>query len=119
MHAEDDVFSISIRAAPFVTEQPRVRLDQWCVLDDGSSLYLAGILSNGSTLRVTTAIVSLDPATRTWRTSSGRMYDTPGLPVRDPQVRELLHQMATVLHRGVLLTDKTVECWRRICSEGK
>lgn len=119
MQAEDDVFPIAIRAAPCVTEQPRVRLDEWCVLDDGSSLYLAGVLPNGGTLRVTTAIVSLEPVTRTWRTSSGRVYDTPGPPARDPQLRELLHQMASVLHRDLVLTDKTVECWRRICSEGK
>ena len=119
MHADANDFPIAIRAAPFVTEQPRVRLDQWCVLGDGSSLYLAGVLANGSTLRVTTAIVSLDPVTRTWRTSSGRVYDTPGPPARDPQLRELLHQMASVLHRNFVLTDKTVECWRRICSKGK
>lgn len=117
MHPEDDVFPIVIRAAPFVTEQPRVRLDEWCVLDDGSSSYLAGVLANGSTLRVTTAIVSLDPVTRTWRTSSGRVYDTPGSPACDTNLRELLYQMATVLHRNIALTDKTVECWRRICSE--
>lgn len=82
------------RPAPGVGAQPQVVLAHWRLfIGHGRRRYLAGVLSGQTTLRVTSAIVTADPLTRTWRTVSGRVYETPGPPAQDSALCALLASM--------------------------
>lgn len=82
------------RPAPGVGAQPRVVLAHCRLfIGHGRGRYLAGVLPGQATLRVTSAIVAADPLTRSWRTVSGRVYETPGPPARDPALCALLASM--------------------------
>ena len=82
------------RPAPGVGAQPWVALAHWRLfIGHGRRRYLAGVLSGQATLRVTSALVSADPLTRSWRTVSGRVYETPGPPAQDPALCALLASM--------------------------
>ena len=84
----------SWRPAPGVAAQPRVVLAHWRLfVGQGRGRYLAGVLPGQATLRVTSAIVAADPLTRTWRTVSGRVHETPGPPAREPALCALLASM--------------------------
>lgn len=74
------IIDIGLRAAPNVMEQPRVTLDSWMVLQDLEGCFLVGVVRATGKLRFTTHVVEVNDAQRTWVTSSGRIYDTPGLP---------------------------------------
>lgn len=93
-----------VRNAPDVHEQPHVVLTDWQVFDDGQACYLAGLLPNGHTLRVTTAVKSVRVASRTWITSSGRVYKTQGPPASDSALMAMLERMATALRGRTLKT---------------
>ena len=82
------------RPAPGVGAQPRVVLAHWRLfIGHGRWRYLAGVLPGQATLRVTSAIVAADPLTRSWRTGSGRVYETPGPAAWDPALCALLASM--------------------------
>jgi hypothetical protein len=103
-----------LRNAPAVGAQPSVVLIEWRVFAFGSAVILAGVLANGRTLRVTTPVRALQPATRTWTTSSGRIYQTPNPPASDEKLRAVLDRFAQV-HAGTCdVADVTEDFWRRI-----
>ena len=82
------------RPAPGVAAQPRVVLAHWRLfIGRGRGHYRAGVLPGQATLRVTSDLVAADPLTRTWRTGSGRVYETPGPPARDSSLCALLASM--------------------------
>jgi hypothetical protein len=87
------MYVLDVRPAPQVSDQPRVTLTDWCVFRSGDDRFLAGVLANGTTMRCTTAVRTMDPFTKIWVTSSGRRYETTGSPAR-PEVRALLQVMA-------------------------
>lgn len=104
---------VVIRKAPDVLEQPRVLLSDWRVFDDGHGCFLAGLLVNGTTMRFTTRVESVDTRSRTWRTSSGRVYETPSPPTTDTDLRLLLETSAAATLGGARLTDCTDQVWPR------
>jgi len=78
-------FDIPIRQAPDVLDQPRVQTSQWRLLRDGDQLFLMCQRVGTSTIRATTPIRSVDPASMTLHTASGRVYDLLGPPSEDPE----------------------------------
>jgi hypothetical protein len=105
---------IVVRQAPDVLAQPRVLLSDWRVFDAGAGCFLAGLLPNGTTMRFTTPIQSVDPAARIWRTWSGRVYETPLPPTTDSELRFLLETTAAAFARGAPITDHTDEFCRPV-----
>ena len=74
----------SMRQAPSVAHQPYVELTDWHVIEcQGIQRFLLGLLPGKETMRITTNIQTVDFATRTWITQSGRTYYTPGGPTSD------------------------------------
>lgn len=104
MTPRPDLF-VFFRHAPDVLAQPRMVLSDWRLFDDGQGYFLAGLLPNGRTMRVTTPIQSVDRASRTWRTSSGRVYETPQPPTASSDLCALLATMAAGFARGAPVTD--------------
>ena len=100
------------RPAPGVAEQPRVVLAHWRLfIGHGRGRYLGGVLPGQATLRATSAIVAANPLTRTWRTVSGRMYETPGPPARDPALCARLASMVTTDKMNNPPLDVTDAAW--------
>lgn len=103
---------LSLRPAPDVSVQPAMLLTDWRVIaGQGGDRFLLGLLSNQKTLRITTAIQTVDPVTRTWRTLSGRFYETPSPPTQNLQLQEKMRLLvcADGIHGPVL--DVTDDVW--------
>ena len=101
------------RCAPDVSAQPRIELADWRVLMDyEGERFLIGILPNRATLRITTALQAIDPSMRVWVTQSGRVYETPGPPTGDRQLREQMGRLARVSGLGEGSCDVTDVVWR-------
>jgi hypothetical protein len=77
-------FDIPIRPAPNVLDQPRVQTRQWRLLRYGDHHFLMCQRVGASTVRVTTPIQSMNPASMTVQTGSGRVYELLGPPSDDP-----------------------------------
>ncbi|WP_145979431.1 hypothetical protein [Ramlibacter tataouinensis] len=106
--------SVEIRHAPRVDAQPVVVLATWRVFASGPAVMLAGVLAEALRLRITTPVQSWQPSTRTWSTSSGRVYHTPGPPTSDALLQAVLERFAQV-HVGICdVEDVTERYWRRI-----
>ena len=100
------------RPAPTVGAQPRVVLAHWRVfVGCERRRFLAGMLPRHKTLRVTSAIVDADSLTRTWRTRSGRVYETPGPPARDLALCALLASMVCTYESIDQLIDVSEAAW--------
>lgn len=74
------------RIAP-IPEEPEKTLDAWSVWEvsrgfapGAYTLHVAGFAREGCKVRVSTAILTLDPASRRCRTQSGRVYCLDGRP---------------------------------------
>ena len=81
----------SWRLAPDVNAQPTMVLAHWRVfMDAGGERFLAGMLPNQATLRITSPIQAIDLVSRTWLTESGRAYETPGPPAASVLLRQML-----------------------------
>ena len=103
----------SWRCAPDVSVQPRVELADWRVLMDyEGERFLVGILPSRATLRITTALRAIDPSTRMWVTQSGRVYETPGPPSENTQLREQMGVLARASGLGEGSRDVTAAVWR-------
>lgn len=101
------------RCAPDVSTQPRVQLADWRVLMDyEGERFLVGILPSRATLRITTPLRAIDPSTRMWVTQSGRVYETPGPPTEDRQLREQMGLLARANGLGEGSRDVTAIVWR-------
>ena len=101
------------RCAPDVSAQPRLELADWRVLMDyEGERFLIGILTNRATLRITTVLRAIDPSTRVWVTQSGRVYETPGPPTEDRQLREQMGWLARASGLGEGSRDVTDVVWR-------
>ena len=101
------------RCAPDVSAQPTIELADWRVLMDyEGERVLNGLLPNRATLRITTALRAIDPSTRVWVTQSGRVYETPGPPTGDRQLREQMGRLARVSGLGEGSRDVTDVVWR-------
>lgn len=101
------------RPAPDVSAQPKIQLAYWRVLMDyAGTRYLVGLLPNNATLRITTAIKTSELVSRTWRTQSGRVYETPGAPTEDWQLREQMSLLARASGLGEGSRDVTAVVWR-------
>jgi hypothetical protein len=77
-------FDIPIRPAPNVLDQPRVQTRQWRLLRYGDHHFLMCQRVGASTVRVTTPIQSMNLASMTVQTGSGRVYELLGPPSDDP-----------------------------------
>lgn len=102
----------SQRQAPNVDNQPQVVLVYWRLFEVKTAQYcLAGIVPDLMVLRITTLIQAFDPAMRTWITSSGRMYETPGPPTGDSALRADMLRLA--FSSGILgdIRDVSDEFW--------
>ena len=85
----------SQRQAPNVDKQPQVVLVCWRLFEVARAQYcLTGIVPELMVIRITSLIQAFDPALRTWITSSGRMYETPGPPTRDSALRADMLRLA-------------------------
>ena len=79
----------SIWLVPGVDEQPKVTLENWCVmrltdqLTATSSVYLVGRLVPEWEGRVSSAVLHIHRATMRARTASGRLYELSGSPGYD------------------------------------
>lgn len=107
----------SWRQAPDVSVQPKMALTAWRLFEvEGRERFLVGVLPNQKTLRVTTQIQTVDPVSRTWRTQSGRLYETPSPPTENPQLHEQMRLLicASGIHGAVL--DVTDEVWNAMQS---
>lgn len=103
----------SWRPAPDVNAQPRMQLTNWRLLMDyEGARFLVGILPSQHTLRITTAIQAVDRVSRTWRTQSGRVYETPGPPTDDRKLREQMGRLARASGLGEGSRDVTDVVWR-------
>jgi hypothetical protein len=78
------IFDIPIRPAPDVLDQPQVQTRQWRLLRYGDHHFLMCQRVGASTVRVTTPIQSMNPASMTVQTGSGRVYELLGPPSDDP-----------------------------------
>jgi hypothetical protein len=64
-----------------IEEQPSLTLTEWKVVEiDVGTRHFVGYNAEGREGRVSTAIVSFDPATGKGRTASGRVYQIEGRP---------------------------------------
>ena len=100
------------RPAPAVGAQPRVVLAHWRVfMSCERQRFLAGMLPRHMTLRVTSAIVDADFLARTWRTRSGRVYETPGPPARDLALCALLASMVCANESIDQVIDVSESVW--------
>jgi len=69
------------RRAPDVASQPFVKIRRWQVVRTAiGEEMLVGVLDNGFTWRVTTAIVNFSASDRRVTTRSGRLYELDGAP---------------------------------------
>jgi hypothetical protein len=70
---------------PTTAEEPKLTLRRWFVIEctDGHR-YVLGWCPERHEGRVSTAIISFDPASMTLRTQSGRLYLLAGEPGFDP-----------------------------------
>lgn len=102
----------TLRDAPSVTEQPKMTMMQWRVLElsDGAKV-LAGMLIDQPTLRIATAIVAHESSR--FMTSSGRAYTLLGAPCSDPDVLVCIAQQLALLGDSVK-RDLTEEYWSTI-----
>ena len=102
----------SWRDAPDVRTQPQMCITAWRVFEDqGSDRFLVGLLPNEITLRTTTAIVMVDPVSRTWLTQSGRLYQTPDPPTQDIQLQKTMRLLVQAGGVCGALSDATEEIW--------
>ena len=102
----------SQRQAPNVDKQPQVVLVCWRLFEVARAQYcLTGIVPELMVLRITSLIQAFDPALRTWTTSSGRMYETPGPPTRDSALRADMLRLACASGIPGDIHDVSDEVW--------
>ena len=102
----------SQRHAPNVDKQPQVVLVGWRLFKVTRAQYcLTGIVPDLMVLRITSLIQAFDPAMRTWMTSSGRMYETPGPPTRDSALRADMLRLACTSGIHGDIRDVSDEVW--------
>ena len=70
-----------------------------------------GIVPDLRVLRITSLIQAFDPAMRTWITSSGQMYETPGPPTRDSALRADMLRLACASGIPEDMRDVSDEVW--------
>ena len=102
----------SQRQAPNVDKQLQVVLVCWRLFEVARAQYcLTGIVPELMVLRITSLIKAFDPALRTWITSSGRMYETPGPPTRDSALRADMLRLACASGIPGDIHDVSDEVW--------
>lgn len=75
---------LHLRSAPSVSEQPRVALHSWRMVEDAMGRqYIVALTPSGS-LRTTSAVIEVALGSRTVTTQSGRVYELREEPVQDP-----------------------------------
>ena len=106
----------SWRQAPNVSVQPKMMLTVWRLFEIEGERFLVGVIPDQKTLRVTTPIQTVDPVSRTWRTQSGRLYETPSPPTQNHQLQEQMRLLvyASGIHGAVL--DVTDDVWNAMQS---
>lgn len=99
------------RLAPPVACEPAVVLRAWRVVRATSgACYLVGYLDGTDTVRFTTKIASIEPATRRVTTSSGRIYQLHGAPTVDPVLLLAMAARAASQRLGTLI-DASETVW--------
>jgi hypothetical protein len=98
------------RDAPSVTEQPTVVPAAWRIVrtQDGAA-HLVAMVEGGS-LRLTSALIRVDSASRTVTTASGRLYELGAVPAQDPGIISMLIARALLDFAGGV-EDVTLELW--------
>lgn len=105
----------SWRPAPDVNAQPTMVLAHWRVfMDSGGDRFLAGILPNQATLRITSPVQAIDPVSRTWLTESGRVYEAPGPPTDNVELCQVLALMVCIGDPTAHPKDVTDTVWVRM-----
>lgn len=114
----DMISFINERDALPVEDQPVVSLHVWRVVEtaDGERYILA--IMPGGAQRLTSALVSFDPLTRTARTTSGRCYEFLQAPDNDPFVCEVFAQR--LIYSNLKATrDVSDAMWQEIQARGQ
>jgi hypothetical protein len=102
---------IRLRDAPTVDQQPKVRPAVWRVIRATTgACYVTALTENGS-LRMTTAIQSIDVVNRTAETESGRTYDLGAGPADDAETLGLLMVRPRIELQGCF-EDVSDQLWR-------
>lgn len=97
-----------------VTEMPNSTLAAWRVLEtDTGARHLCGYASREREGRVTSAVVTFDPARSSATTSSGRVYRLVGRPGHDADAEYVLQRWLAV-NAPRTITDVTDEAWASI-----
>ena len=96
--------------APRVTDQPRVALERWCIVETESGWLIGGFVVSTPRARRTSALTMLDVFERRATTVSGRVYDLVG-PSAKSKEAELLRLLVAVnsgWHAACDITDGVV-----------
>jgi hypothetical protein len=104
---------VNQRDALSVNEQPMVSLHVWRVVEavDGEC-YILAMMPSGAQ-RLTSALVSFDPLTRTARTRSGRCYEFLREPTSDEFVCAVFEQR--LIYSNLQVTrDVSDAMWQEI-----
>ena len=103
----------SQRQAPNVDKQPHLVFVCWRLFGVAKAQYcLTGcIVPDLRVLQITSLIQAFDPAMRTWITSPGRTYETPGPPTRDSALGADMLRLAVSSGNPGDIRDVSDEVW--------
>lgn len=108
------LIALVLRDVPPVASQNDLALTDWQIREkEGGDRFLLGLMPNGWTIRMTSAIQRLDPVGRTVQTGSGRRYQLSGSPTRAPALLGMM-AISAVANGLQASVDVTEEVWKAI-----
>lgn len=108
------LIGLVLRDVPPVSSQNGLALTDWQIRENESGdRFLIGLMPNGRTIRMTSAIQSLDPVGRTLQTGSGRRYHLSGSPTSAAGLLSLM-EVSAVANGLKASIDVTEEVWMDI-----
>jgi ATP-dependent Lon protease len=106
----EEVFVVAVATVtpgPPVSRQPRVHLTRWRVFESGTEQFLAGFILETGKIRCSSRIATIDPMSRTVRTSSDRLYELIGEPADQEEALALGTIFKATTQLSGTVTDAT------------
>ena len=100
----------NLRSAPPVDQQPRIKPLAWRVVRTEEGELLVLVMTPEGSLRITSAILEIHPASRTVTTGSGRVYELEGPPIAEGAMAGLFGALADQFGLGSVI-DVSASVW--------